>query len=226
MAKVVPLKLESRFVAIEGPVGVGKTSLAQRLADHVGGKLILEEPEKNPFLENFYTDPKSNALPTELSFLFQRAKQLESINQEDLFSDISIADFLFEKDSIFSELNLNAEELHLYKQVKESLQINPPNPDLVIYLQAPVDVLISRINNRPRSVDSLIDANYLEKLADSYAKFFYDYDDAPLLVVNAENIDPIHNDEHFNMLYEEVVKVVSVKYGGTHFFNSVATVLP
>ena len=145
MAKVVPLKLESRFVAIEGPVGVGKTSLAQRLADHVGGKLILEEPEKNPFLENFYTDPKSNALPTELSFLFQRAKQLESINQGDLFSDISIADFLFEKDSIFPELNLNAEELHLYKQVKESLQINPPNPDLVIYLQAPVDVLISRI---------------------------------------------------------------------------------
>ena len=106
MAKVVPLKLESRFVAIEGPVGVGKTSLAQRLADHVGGKLILEEPENNPFLENFYLDPKSNALPTELSFLFQRAKQMESINQEDLFSDISIADFLFEKDSIFSELNL------------------------------------------------------------------------------------------------------------------------
>jgi len=161
-------------------------------------------------------------LPTELSFLFQRAKQLESINQEDLFSDISIADFLFEKDSIFSELNLNAEELHLYKQVKESLQINPPNPDLVIYLQAPVDVLISRINNRSRSVDSLIDASYLEKLADSYAKFFYYYDDAPLLVVNAESIDPIHNDEHFNMLYEEVV---SVKYG-KHFFNSVATVLP
>ena len=176
----------------------------------------------NPFLENFYLDPKSNALPTELSFLFQRAKQLESINQEDLFSDISIADFLFEKDSIFSELNLNAEELHLYKQVKESLQINPPNPDLVIYLQAPVDVLISRINNRPRSVDRLIDSNYLEKLADSYAKFFYYYDDAPLLVVNAESIDPIHNDEHFNMLYEEVV---SVKYG-KHFFNSVATVLP
>ena len=114
MAKVVPLKLESRFVAIEGPVGVGKTSLAQRLADHVGGKLILEEPEKTPFLENFYLDPKSNALPTELSFLFQRVKQLESINQEDLFSDISIADFLFEKDSIFSEMNLNTEELNLY----------------------------------------------------------------------------------------------------------------
>ena len=222
MAKVVPLKLESRFVAIEGPVGVGKTSLAQRLADHVGGKLILEEPENNPFLKNFYLDPKSNALPTELSFLFQRAKQMESINQEDLFSDISIADFLFEKDCIFSELNLNTEELNLYKQVKKSLQIDPPNPDLVIYLQAPVDVLIARIKNRPSSVDSLIDSNYLEKLTDSYAKFFYYYDDAPLLVVNAESIDPIHNDEHFNMLYEEVV---SVKYG-KHFFNSVATVLP
>ncbi len=204
MAKVVPLKLESRFVAIEGPVGVGKTSLAQRLADHVGGKLILEEPENNPFLKNFYLDPKSNALPTELSFLFQRAKQMESINQEDLFSDISIADFLFEKDSIFSELNLNTEELNLYKQVKKS------------------DVLIARIKNRPGSVDSLIDSNYLEKLTDSYAKFFYYYDDAPLLVVNAESIDPIHNDEHFKMLYEEVV---SVKYG-KHFFNSVATVLP
>ena len=174
------------------------------------------------FLENFYLDPKSNALPTELSFLFQRAKQMESINQEDLFSDISIADFLFEKDSIFSEMNLNTEELNLYKQVKESLQINPPNPDLVIYLQAPVDVLIARIKNRPSSVDNFIDSSYLEKLTDSYAKFFYYYDDSPLLVVNAESIDPIHNDEHFNMLYEEVV---SVKYG-KHFFNSVATVVP
>ena len=147
---------------------------------------------------------------------------MESINQEDLFSDISIADFLFEKDSIFSELNLNTEELNLYKQVKKSLQIDAPNQDLVIYLQAPVDVLIARIKNRPGSVDSLIDSNYLEKLTDSYAKFFYYYDDAPLLVVNAESIDPIHNDEHFKMLYEEVV---SVKFG-KHFFNSVANVLP
>ena len=218
MGNVVPLKLESRFVVIEGPIGVGKTSLAKRLSDHVSGKLILEEPERNPFLENFYLDQESNALPTELSFLFQRAKHIEGIDQDDLFSDTTITDFLFDKGSIFSELNLNAEELILYQQVKDSLQVNPPTPDLVIYLQAPVDVLISRLHSRQTSVDRLIESSYLERLADSYARFFYNYDDSPLLVVNSESIDPVHNDDHFLLLYEEAV---SVKYG-KHFFNSTA----
>ena len=221
MIESIPLKLESKFIAVEGPVGSGKTSLARRIAEHVNGKLILEEPEKNPFLENFYKDPRSNALPTELSFLFQRSKLLESINQEELFSSQSIADFLFDKDTIFTELNLTQEEKELFQKVKSSLSIKPPEPDLVIYLQAPVDVLMTRIKMRSPSIDGSIDKNYLEKLTDSYAKFFYYYDSAPVLVVNAVSIDPIHNENHFHMLFTELV---SVKYG-KHFFNNTPSVL-
>jgi deoxyadenosine/deoxycytidine kinase len=221
MIDSIPLQLESRFIAVEGPVGSGKTSLARRIAEHVDGKLILEEPEKNPFLENFYKDPRSNALPTELSFLFQRSKLLESINQEELFSSQSITDFLFDKDIIFTELNLTQEEIELFQKVKRSLSIKPPEPDLVIYLQAPVDVLMTRIKMRSPSIDRSIDKDYLEKLADSYAKFFYHYDNAPVLVVNAESIDPIHNENHFNMLFTELVSVKK----GHHFFNNTPSVL-
>jgi deoxyguanosine kinase len=221
MANILSIKLESKFIAIEGPVGSGKTSLAKKLADHVDGKLILEQPRDNPFLYNFYTDPKANALPTELSFLFQRSKLLEHVDQEELFTSITVADFLFDKDIIFSEMNLTMEELELFNKVKKSLHIKPQIPDLVIYLQAPVDVLISRIKMRSSSVDKLIDRRYLQNLADSYTKFFYYYDDAPLLVVNAESIDPIHNNDHFEMLYEELS---SIKFG-KHFFNNTALVL-
>ena len=221
MIESIPLQLESRFIAVEGPVGSGKTSLARRIAEHVNGKLILEEPEKNPFLENFYKDPRSNALPTELSFLFQRSKLLEGINQEELFSSQSITDFLFDKDIIFTELNLTQEEIELFHKVKRSLSIKPPEPDLVIYLQAPVDVLMTRIKMRSPSIDRSIDKDYLEKLADSYAKFFYHYDNAPVLVVNAESIDPIHNENHFNMLFTELVSVKK----GHHFFNNTPSVL-
>ena len=221
MIDSIPLQLESRFIAVEGPVGSGKTSLARRIAEHVDGKLILEEPEKNPFLENFYKDPRSNALPTELSFLFQRSKLLESINQEELFSSQSITDFLFDKDIIFTELNLTQEEIELFHKVKRSLSIKPPEPDLVIYLQAPIDVLMTRIKMRSPSIDRSIDKDYLEKLADSYAKFFYHYDNAPVLVVNAESIDPIHNENHFNMLFTELVSVKK----GHHFFNNTPSVL-
>ena len=221
MIESIPIQLESRFVVVEGPVGSGKTSLAKRISEHVNGKLILEEPERNPFLENFYKDPRSNALPTELSFLFQRSKLLENINQEELFSSTNVTDFLFDKDQIFIEMNLTQEEIELFNKVKDSLSVKPPEPDLVIYLQAPVDVLMTRINMRSTSIDTLIDKAYLEKLADAYAKFFYYYESAPLLVVNAESIDPIHNDDHFQMLFTELV---SVKYG-KYFFNNSVSVL-
>lgn len=221
MIESIPIQLESRFVVVEGPVGSGKTSLAKRISEHVNGKLILEEPERNPFLENFYKDPRSNALPTELSFLFQRSKLLENINQEELFSNTNVTDFLFDKDQIFIEMNLTQEEIELFNKVKDSLSVKPPEPDLVIYLQAPVDVLMTRINMRSPSIDTLIDKAYLEKLADAYANFFYYYESSPLLVVNAESIDPIHNDDHFQMLFTELV---SVKYG-KHFFNNSVSVL-
>ena len=221
MIESISIQLESRFIVVEGPVGSGKTSLAKRISEHVNGKLILEEPERNPFLENFYKDPRSNALPTELSFLFQRSKLLENINQEELFSNTNVSDFLFDKDKIFIEMNLTQEEIELFNKVKDSLSVKPPEPDLVIYLQAPVDVLMTRINMRSPSIDTLIDKAYLEKLADAYANFFYYYESSPLLVVNAESIDPIHNDDHFQMLFTELV---SVKYG-KHFFNNSVSVL-
>ena len=221
MIESIQIQLESRFVVVEGPVGSGKTSLAKRISEHVNGKLILEEPERNPFLENFYKDPRSNALPTELSFLFQRSKLLENINQEELFSSTNVTDFLFDKDQIFIEMNLTQEEIELFNKVKDSLSVKPPEPDLVIYLQAPVDVLMTRINMRSPSIDTLIDKAYLEKLADAYANFFYYYESSPLLVVYAESIDPIHNDDHFQMLFTELV---SVKYG-KHFFNNSVSVL-
>ena len=165
-----------------------------------------------------FKDPRSNALPTELSFLFQRSKLLDDINQDDLFTSISITDFIFDKDNIFTEINLTHEEADLFKKVKDSLKVIHPSPDLVVYLQAPVEVLLSRIRMRSPSIDLLIDASYLEKIADSYAKYFYYYEESPLLVVNAENIDPIHNDDHFEMLFSELKNVKHGKY----FFNNTA----
>ena len=218
MEEPILISPETKYIAIEGPVGSGKTSLAKKMANHLDGKLILEQPETNPFLENFYKDPRSNALPTELSFLFQRSKLLDDINQDDLFTSVSISDFIFDKDNIFTEINLTHEEGDLFRKVKESLKVTHPSPDLVVYLQAPVEVLLSRIRMRSPSVDLLIDAAYLEKITDSYAKYFYYYEESPLLVVNAENIDPIHNDDHFEMLFSELK---NVKYG-KHFFNNTA----
>ena len=139
---------ESRYIAIEGPIGVGKTSLARRLAESLGSELLLEAAETNPFLERFYHDPRGAALPTQLFFLFQRVRQVEDLRQADIFSDTRISDFLIEKDRLFAEINLDRHELHLYDQVFESLKVESPVPDLVVYLQAPVDTLLFRIARR------------------------------------------------------------------------------
>ena len=189
-----------RYIVIEGPIGVGKTSLARRLAGAVEAELVLEQDAQNPFLERFYRNPKAGALPAQLFFLFQRAQQLGSLNQQDLFAPRRVADYLFAKDRLFASLTLDAAEMSLYEQVASRLAVEPPKPDLVVYLQAPVETLLQRIARRGISYESGIDAAYLARLNDAYARFFHEFDAAPLLIVNAANIDPVQSQADFDEL--------------------------
>ena len=211
----------SRFIAVDGPIGVGKTSLAKRLADSLSADLVLEEAYENPFLERFYLDGQSAALPAQMFFLFARARQIESLRQSDLFTSVRVSDYLFSKDRLFAELNLSADELSLYKQVEATLAIDAPVPDLVIYLQASVDALLERIARRGVSFERAIDRHYLERLTDAYARFFHDYDDSALLIVNASQIDPINNDADYELLFQQIERTT----GGRHFFNPLAAAL-
>ena len=204
-----------RYIVVEGPIGVGKTSLAKRLADSFDSDLILEQAHENPFLERFYRNRRTAALPAQLFFLFQRARKLEELRQSDLFSPVRISDFLFDKDRLFAELNLSADELSLYEQVYETLELDPPTPDLVVYLQAPANVLLHRVASRGVSYEQFIDARYLTRLGEAYARFFYEYDAAPLLIVNAAAIDPVHRDSD----YRELLRVINRIKRGRHFFN-------
>ena len=221
---VSPLKSRSsssRYIAIEGPIGVGKTALARRLAESLGADLLLEQVDENPFLERFYRDGKSAALPAQMFFLFARARQIEELRQSDLFASVRISDYLFTRDRLFAELNLDQEELKLYGQVAENLAVDAPVPDLVIYLQAPVDALLQRIARRNAACDRYIDRAYLEKLTDAYARFFHSYDEGPLLIVNAASIDPVNNDADYEQLFQQIERTT----GGRHFFNPVAAAL-
>ena len=204
-----------RFVVVEGPIGVGKTSLARRLALSFGCDPVLEQPHDNPFLERFYRDPKAAALPTQLFFLFQRARQLEELRQADMFNPVRVSDFLMEKDRIFAGLTLDAAEFSLYEQVCARLDLEVPAPDLVVYLQVPVDVLMTRIARRGIDYEQQIEPAYLERLMEAYAAFFHQYEEAPLLIVNAGEIDPVNNDADYQMLFKRIVSTRS----GRHYFN-------
>ncbi len=221
---VSPLKTSassSRYIAIEGPIGVGKTALAKRLAESLSADLVLEEVDENPFLERFYRDGRSAALPAQMFFLFSRARQIEDLRQSDLFSNVRISDYLFTRDRLFAELNLDPEELKLYDQIAENLAVEAPVPDLVIYLQASVDALLQRLMRRNSNYDRFVDRGYLEKLTDAYARFFHQYDDGPLLIVNASQIDPVNNDADYEQLFQQIERTT----GGRHFFNPAAAVL-
>lgn len=204
-----------RYIVIEGPIGVGKTSLAKRLAEDFGGELLLEGIEENPFLERFYRNPRHAALPTQLFFLFQRAQQIQELRQSDMFAPVRIADFILEKDRLFAQLTLDDDELQLYEQVYDNITVDAPQPDLVIYLQAPVGVLLDRVQKRGRDYERFIETNYLQRLVEAYTRFFHHYSATPLLIVNAADIDLVNNDQDYQLLLDQLPKTTS----GRHYFN-------
>ena len=196
-----------RYIVIEGAIGVGKTTLARRLSETLGGELVLEQAEHNPFLERFYRNPRAAAFPTQLHFLFQRAQQMAALKQDDMFAPLRVADYLLEKDRLFARITLDEAEFALYEQVYERLSIEAPQPDLVVYLQAPVDVLMERIARRRIAHEQLIERSYLERLNAAYARFFHDYEAAPLLIVNAAAIDPVTNKADFDELLQAIQRM-------------------
>lgn len=209
------------FIVVEGPVGVGKTTLAKRLAESFNTDLLLEGADENPFLNKFYENKKNVAFQTQLFFLFQRAQQMQDLRQADMFRPVHVADFIMEKDRLFAELTLDEEEFKLYEQVYQHLTIDAPEPDLVIYLQAPVDVLRKRISSRGRDYERSMNTDYLNRLNESYARFFYNYNESPLLIVNAEEIDLVNNENDYNLLLDQIKKIKS----GRHYFNPVSVSL-
>ncbi len=207
--------MKRNFIVVEGPIGVGKTTLAKKLAESFGYELLLEGADENPFLEQFYQTPELAAFQTQLFFLFQRAKQLQEVRQADLFQPVRVADFIMEKDRLFAQVTLNNEEYKLYEQVYEHVTIDSPVPDLVIYLQAPVDVLQKRVNKRDRNYEKQLSLKYLEKLVEKYTDFFYNYTQAPLLIVNAAEINFAENEADYKLLLEQINRITS----GRHYFN-------
>lgn len=203
------------FVVVEGPIGVGKTTLASKLARSFGSDLVLEGATGNPFLERFYENPEVFALPTQLHFLLQRARQLNEMRQEDMFNPVRVTDFLIEKDRLFAELTLDDDEMDLYEQVYATQTLDMPKPDLVIYLQASVEVLLDRIRKRGHRYEQLIESAYLERLSESYVRFFYQYNDAPLLIINAAEIDFVDNESDYQLLLDQI----RANRGGRHYFN-------
>ncbi len=203
------------YIVIEGPIGVGKSSLAQRLAKDFESELILEEIDENPFLEQFYQRPSEAALSTQLFFLMQRTQQIKNLRQGSIFAHSKIADYLIEKDQLFAQVTLTPTEYDLYLQVYEHLIIDAPKPDLVVYLQAPVPTLLDRIKKRGRHYERFMEAHYLEQLNEAYAEYFYHYHEAPLLIVNASDIDFISNDRDYQQLKTQIINTTS----GRHYFN-------
>jgi deoxyguanosine kinase len=204
-----------QFIVLEGPIGVGKTSLARRLCASLEAEPVLEQAAENPFLERFYRNPRDGALPAQLYFLFQRAQQLAALNQQDMFAPLRVADYLLDKDRLFARVTLDDAEFSLYEQVYTKLDVQAPKPDLVVYLQAPVDVLLERIAKRGIRYEQQIERAYLERLNEAYARFFHEYEAAPLLIVNAAAIDPINNPAD----YDELLAAIQRMKRGRLYYN-------
>ena len=210
--KEVPLP---KYIAIEGPIGVGKTTLANKIATTFNYDAFLEQPAENPFLKNFYRNPSQSALATQLFFLFQRMQQIQDLKQRSLFETVRVADFLIEKDRLFAEVTLSNEEMDLYDKVYDHITLDAPAPDLVIYLQAPIDVLKERITKRGNINEQYLTLEYLEKLNDAYSRFFLDYNDAPLLIINAADINLESNESD----YESLITTIISNPKGKNFIN-------
>ena len=203
------------YIVIEGPIGCGKTTLARLLSEKFNVQLLSEKAEENPFLPRFYQDAQRYALPTQLFFLFQRSRQISDMNQRDMFTAPTVADFFLEKDPLFARLNLDDEEYTLYHQIYTHLQLKSPKPDLIIYLQTPVDELAERIEERNISYEQEIPREYIERLADAYSEFFHSYDASPVLIVNNEKLNITKDETALNLLIERIGQIQSSR----EYFN-------
>lgn len=197
---------EIKYIAVEGVIGAGKTALTKKLKSRLEAKLILEQFEANPFLENFYNDRKRFAFQTQMFFLINRFKQQEELNQEDLFTNFIVCDYIFDKDKIFAYLNLSAEELKLYESVFPLLSRNLRKPDLVVFLQSSIDRLMFNIKKRGRLIERNLTKNYIEELSEAYNHFFFRYNSTPLLIVNSTEIDFVNNDDDFDELFRQIFR--------------------
>jgi deoxyadenosine/deoxycytidine kinase len=208
-------RLPQPYIAVEGPIGVGKTTLAKRLAELFDYQLLLEDAHENPFLDKFYENRRQNALATQLFFLFQRVQKMDDLKQQDMFKPLRIADFLIDKDPIFAQVNLDPDEFELYRKVYSQMTVDAPTPDLVIYLQASVDRLLERIDRRGIASERTISRQYLEELNEVYSEFFLYYDAAPLLIVNANQLDLVSRQEDFAQLVDYALDIKA----GRHYYN-------
>jgi len=195
-----------KYIAIEGVIGVGKTSLAKKLRDKLNAQLTLEQFEANPFLENFYLNRKRYAFQTQMFFLVNRFKQQQELSQEDLFTEYNVCDYIFEKDKIFAYLNLSSDELKLYENIFPSLSRDLRKPDLVVYLQSSIERLMYNIKRRSRKIERNLTRNYIEELSDAYNHFFFRYNSTPLLIVNSTDIDFVHSEDDFNELFKQIFR--------------------
>jgi deoxyadenosine/deoxycytidine kinase len=207
--------MKHRYIVVEGPIGCGKTTLVKRLAQRMNANVLLEDPASNPFLPQFYRDMRRYALPTQLFFLFQRVQQLEGLKQPDMFAKPTISDFSLAKDPLFARLTLDDAEYQLYNRIHEHVKPQAPTPDLVIYLQASTATLVARVKRRGHAMESGIDEEYLRRLSDAYTRYFYDYSEGPLLIVNSEHLNFVDTPEHLDLLAERI----GAMRGGREFFN-------